>query len=143
MWEAIQFSFGFAAVLFLSNMFILILNRDFHGNKDFSMMIWLAGIWLYKTIFRLFQKRLWLVIVSWILGGCIIIFVPLFDPINVWRVLMNSFIALTLIFILRRHMLGTIEYYVEWSKNNNMAFAGWMFLGALGVWFFRSVMAVR
>jgi len=134
-WEFLQFSAGFTAIFFLSNLLILILDQYCHWIKDFPVIIWLFSMGFYDAIFRLFKKRLWLVIVLWISGICIVIFVPFFNQINVWRVLINNFIFCMLIVILRKHMFRTIENYVEWSKNNNMAFAGWMFFGVLVIWF--------
>jgi Flp pilus assembly protein protease CpaA len=133
--EFLQFSAGFTAIFFLLNLLILILNQYFYWLKDFPIIVWLFSIGFYNTVFRLFKKRLWLVVVLWILGICSVVFVPFFGQINVWRVLINNFIFFMLIVILRKHMFRTIENYVEWSKNNNMAFAGWMFLGVLVIWF--------
>lgn len=139
LWEFFQLSVGFTALFFLSNLFILALNQYFHWMKDFPIIILFLGIGFYKTIFRLFQKRLWLVLLSWILGICIIAFVPFFHQINIGSILIKSLASWVLIFILRQYMFRTIEYYVEWSKNNNMAFAGWMFFGMLVIWFSKMV----
>jgi hypothetical protein len=134
-WEFIQLGAGFTAILFVSNLFILVFNGYFYWIKDFPVVIWLLGIGFYKTIFRLFQHRLWLVLMSWVLGICAVAFVPFFHRAHVGAIFINSVGAWMLIFILRQYMFRTIEYYVELSQNNNMAFAGWMFLGGLIIWF--------
>jgi len=139
LWEFFQLSAGFTAIFFLSNLLILILNHSYYWIKDFPIVIWLVSLGFYKTIFRLFRKRLWLVIGSWGLGIGVIVLVPFFSQINVWRILMHSFVGWVLVFVLRIHIFRTIEKYVEWTKNNNMAFAGWMFLGAMMVWFSQEV----
>ncbi len=139
--EFLQFGFGFTAIFFLWNLIVQFCGHYFYWVKDLPIVIWLLGIGYYKTILRLFQKRLWLVVVSWIAAISIAVFVPFFDQTNVWRVLINSFASWVIIFILRKHMLRTIEYYVEWTKNNNVAFAGWMFLGGLVIWFSGMILA--
>lgn len=134
-WEFIQLSVCFVAIFFLSKLLALILGRYFYGIKDLSVIVWLFSLGFYKIVFKLLQKWLWLLAVLWILGMCSMVFVPCLNQINVWRVVFNSFLSWMFIFILRRHVFRTIENYVEWTKNNNMAFAEWMFLGAVVVWF--------
>jgi len=133
--EFSQAAAGFTAIFFLSNLLIIILNQYCHWIKDFPLFIWVLSMGFYRTFLKLFQKRLWVVMFAWILGISIIIFVPVFKQINIWQILLKSFLYWALIFILRKHMFRTIDYYVEWTKNNNIAFAGWMFFGALVIWF--------
>jgi Flp pilus assembly protein protease CpaA len=133
--EFLHISVGFTAIFFLSKLLILALNQYCHWIKDFPFLIWLFMMGFYKTVLKLFQKWSWLPFLSWGFGICIILFVPLFQHLNVWNVLSNSFVSWILLFILRRYVFRTIEHYVELTKNNNIAFAGWMFLGALIIWF--------
>lgn len=137
--EFFQLSVGFTAILFISNLLTLMLSRNFHWIMDFPLIIWLLGIGFYRVIFRLFQKRLWLACISWALAICIVTFFPFAGHLGVCTILMRSFVSWGLIFIFRLYIFRTIERYVEFSKNNNMAFAGWMFLGAVVIWYFKTV----
>ena len=137
--EFFQISFGFTAVFFLWNLIILAFDQYVPWVRDFPIMIWLLGMGYYATILRSFQERPWLVMVVWMAGAGVIVSVPFFHQVNAWHLLINSVISWLLLFVLRRYMLKTIDYYVEWTKNNHMAFAGWMFLAALAMWFYKII----
>ena len=137
--EFTKFGIGFIAIFFLSNLLTLFLKNNVPSIKDFPIVIWLISIGFYRMIFKMFQNRWWLVLAVWILGACIIIFVPFFKQVNIRHILIVSFFSWIVVLILRLFIFRTIEVYVESTKNNDMAFAGWMFFGALLIWFSRLI----
>jgi Flp pilus assembly protein protease CpaA len=132
--EFFEFGAGFAAVFFLWNLMTIAFNYHFHLSRDFAIVVWLVGLAYYKTFLKLFQNRFWLVVLTWVVGICLVLFLPVFSQINTGFLVLKSFIYWLVLFILQRHVLKTIDHYVEWTKDNNMAFAGWMFLGVLVIW---------
>ena len=137
--EFAKLTLGLIAIFFLMNLFMMMLNQDAYWLKDFPVILWFLGLGFYQTAYEAFKKKPWLLILAWVLAISIAMCYPFKGPVGVWQLLGKSFIAWLVIFVSRFYILKTIDKYVERSRNDNMAFAGWMFLGVLGIWFYRMI----
>lgn len=128
---------GFAALFFGTQL----LSRGLQGFFPLvGSWAWLLYFLLSKGLRRLFRQYPFAVWVMWALAFAGAFMLPLADLEGLLVALGISVMSAVGFLLLTEHVVKVIENYVGKLRTQRMAFAGWLFLGALLVWYSRELM---
>ncbi|MBF0386584.1 MAG: prepilin peptidase [Candidatus Omnitrophica bacterium] len=134
--EDLRVMAGFAALFFATHWLA----------KSLGAYVPLLGSWVWlfyfiisKGLRRLFRVHPFAVVAVWLLS----VVGMLYSAADVWGILKPlglSFLSAGVFLFLSGQVFSAVDEHLTRVRAQNMAFAGWLFLGALLVWFSRDIL---
>ncbi|MEI6437882.1 MAG: prepilin peptidase [Candidatus Omnitrophota bacterium] len=142
-WEFVRLASGYVGIFFMSGLLPVIFSGLFPSIKAWPLLVWVGSLLAYKPIFRLLQRQLWAVWVLWALSLYMVFLIPRAHQGIILPALLRGVLFSAALLVVRLYFFRVIDVYIDRTKKEYMAFAGWMFAGALVVWFSRDVLSLK